>query len=67
MKMRRVAAALVLIVVSGAVATHVAHSATAARSAPAGSLLADFNNDGADDLAVGVPFEFVGAIQDAGR
>jgi FG-GAP repeat len=36
------------------------------QAAPAASLRADFNNDGAADLAVGVPFEFVGPIQDAG-
>jgi hypothetical protein len=66
--MRRVAAAFVLIVAGGAVAvaTGVAHGATAVQAAPAGGLLADFNNDGADDLAVGVPFEFLGTIQDAG-
>jgi FG-GAP repeat len=40
--------------------------AMAVQAAPARSLQADFNNDGAADLAIGVPFEFVGAIQDAG-
>jgi FG-GAP repeat len=34
--------------------------------APARSLQADFNNDGADDLAVGVPFENLGSIVAAG-
>jgi hypothetical protein len=40
--------------------------ALAVQAAPARSLQADFNNDGAADLAIGVPFEWVGAIQDAG-
>ena len=42
-----------------------AHAGTAA-SAAAGSLEADFNNDGFADLAVGVPFEDIGAIEGAG-
>jgi FG-GAP repeat len=40
--------------------------AAAVQAPPARSLQADFNNDGAADLAIGVPFEFVGPIQDAG-
>jgi hypothetical protein len=40
--------------------------AMAVQAAPARSLQADFNNDGAADLAIGVPFEWVGPIQDAG-
>jgi hypothetical protein len=41
-----------------------AHGVTAAQ--PVGSLQADFNNDGFADLAVGVPFEDIGATVDAG-
>jgi FG-GAP repeat len=40
--------------------------ALAVQAARARSLQADFNNDGAADLAIGVPFEWVGAVQDAG-
>jgi hypothetical protein len=42
-----------------------AHAGTAAAAA-AGSLEADFNNDGFADLAVGAPFEDIGATQGAG-
>ena len=66
--MRRILVVLVLALV---IATYVWPSgrrstAAAAQAAPTRSLQADFNNDGAADLAIGVPFEFVGAIQDAG-
>jgi hypothetical protein len=44
----------------------IAHGSTATQAAPARSLQADFNNDGADDLAVGVPGDQVGAIVGAG-
>jgi FG-GAP repeat len=44
----------------------VAHGSTATQAGPAQSLQADFNNDGADDLAVGVPLENVGASVAAG-
>jgi hypothetical protein len=44
----------------------IAHGSTATQAAPARSLQADFNNDGADDLAVGVPQEQVGAVVGAG-
>jgi FG-GAP repeat len=37
-----------------------------AASAAAGSLEADFNNDGFADLAIGAPFEDIGATQEAG-
>ena len=40
--------------------------AMAVQAAPARSLQADFNNDGAADLSIGVPFEWVGPIQNAG-
>ena len=36
------------------------------QAAPARSLQADFNSDGADDLAVGVPLDNVGAVVGAG-
>jgi FG-GAP repeat len=57
--MRRIALVVVLVVVAGVwpVAGAVAHGSTATRAQAPGSLQADFNNDGADDLAVGVPFE----------
>jgi hypothetical protein len=66
--MRRILVALVL----GAVASvwpaagGLAHGPTATQAAPTPSLQADFNNDGADDLAVGVPLENVGATVWAG-
>jgi FG-GAP repeat len=62
--MRRIPVVLVLIL--AAAVWPLGHGATAVQAAPARSLQADFNNDGAADLAIGVPFEFVGAIQDAG-
>jgi FG-GAP repeat len=66
--MRRLAVGLVVMVVASvlAAAAGIADGATMVQAGPVGSVRADFNNDGADDLAVGVPFEFVGAIQDAG-
>src|SRR6266508_2904720 len=67
-EMRRIAIVLVLVLVAGVwpAASGVAHGATAAPAAPARSLQADFHNDGAADLAVGVPFENVGSIVAAG-
>jgi len=62
--MRRITLVLVLILAVGIWPS--GQRATAVPAAPARSLQADFNNDGAADLAIGVPFEFVGAIQDAG-
>jgi hypothetical protein len=41
-------------------------NAPAAQPPAVRSLEADFNNDGAADLAIGVPFEWVGAVQNAG-
>jgi hypothetical protein len=66
--MRRIAVVLVLTMVAGALAAAptLAADATGVQTAPAQSLRADFDNDGTDDLAVGVPFEYIGAIQDAG-
>jgi FG-GAP repeat len=66
--MRRLSTVLVLglmaMVWSGASGASAAPGATAAQAA--GSLQADFNNDGFIDLAVGVPGEAIGAIQSAG-
>ncbi len=66
--MRRITVMLALILVAGAwpAAPAFAHGATAAQATPAGGVRADFNNDGAADLAVGVPGEDVGSIPDAG-
>jgi hypothetical protein len=44
----------------------VTHGSTVAQVTPAQSLQADFNNSGADDLAVGVPDEDVASLTDAG-
>jgi hypothetical protein len=57
--MRRLSIVLVLALaaVGWPAATNAAHAATAA----AGSLQADFNNDGFADLAVGVPEEISAA------
>jgi hypothetical protein len=65
--MRRLAVAFVVVLAVGMSpgASGLADSATAAEAA-AGSLRADFNNDGFADLAVGVPFEDVGSVIDAG-
>ena len=62
--MRRITIPLALILVAGGLlaAPAGAHGATAA----ARSVQADFNHDGADDLAVGVPSEDVGSTHDAG-
>jgi FG-GAP repeat protein len=65
--MRRVAVVVVLVLAVGCwpAAIAVAHSWTAQASPPR-SLQADFNNDGADDLAIGAPGEGVGAAAGAG-
>jgi hypothetical protein len=44
----------------------VAGGPVAAAQAAAGSMQADFNNDGFVDLAMGAPLEDIGAISDAG-
>jgi len=67
-QMRRVA--MVIVLVLAASVWPIAHavagaSAVTAAQAP-DALQADFNNDGADDLAVGVPDEDVGGAVDAG-
>jgi len=66
--MRRIAMVIVLVLAAGCwpAAQAVASGAVAAQAAPVGSLQADFNNDGADDLAVGAPGEDVGSVGDAG-
>jgi hypothetical protein len=62
--MRRIVVVLVL-VLAGCIWPS-GQGVAAVQAAPAPGLQADFNNDGAADLAIGVPFEWVGAIQDAG-
>jgi hypothetical protein len=61
--MRRITVTLALILVAGVwpAAPAVAHGATAAQPTAARNLQADFNHDGADDLAIGVPFEGIGS------
>jgi hypothetical protein len=66
--MRRIVVLLVLGLVVGLwpAASGIAHGSTAIQAAPARSLQADFNSDGADDLAVGVPLDNVGTVVGAG-
>jgi hypothetical protein len=68
--MRRVATILVLVLVLAGAAVPaawtLARAPAATQAAPARSLQADFDNDGADDLAVGVPGEDTGSRVDAG-
>jgi FG-GAP repeat len=66
--MRRIAVVIVLVLAAGCwpASQALAAGSAAAQAAPPGALQADFNNDGADDLAVGVPGEDVGSIEDAG-
>jgi hypothetical protein len=66
--MRRIAMVIVLVLAAGCwpAAQALASGLAAAQAAPVGSLQADFNNDGADDLAVGAPGEDVGSVGDAG-
>jgi FG-GAP repeat protein len=66
--MRRAAMAIVLVVAGSVwpIAGAVAAGSTVTAAPAAGTLQADFNNDGADDLAVGVPEEDVGGAVDAG-
>jgi hypothetical protein len=61
-EMRRIAVVVVLVVTASVwpAAGGMAHGATVAQATPAPSLQADFNDDGADDLAVGVPGEDIG-------
>ena len=66
--MRRLSMVLVLVLaaVVWPAASAAAHHAGTAAPAAVGSLEADFSNDGFADLAVGVPFEDIGAIPEAG-
>jgi FG-GAP repeat len=64
--MRRIAAVGILVAGGLWLAAYpMVRGSTAAQAAPARSLQSDFDNNGRDDLAVGVPGEDVGA-QDAG-
>jgi hypothetical protein len=62
--MRRILVVLVLVLAATGwpAASGRVQSPAATRSAAAGSLEADFNNDGFADLAVGAPFESIGGI-----
>jgi hypothetical protein len=65
--MRRILVVLVLVLAATVwPGTNGLAQGSAAHAAAAGSLQADFNNDGFADLAVGSPFEDVGGISDAG-
>ena len=66
--MRRIPVALVLVLGASlwSGTNGLAHSSATTNAAAAGSLQADFNNDGFDDLAVGVPGEDTGTVVDAG-
>jgi FG-GAP repeat len=67
--MRRVAVVIVLVLITGTLflaAGPSAHASSAAQPDPGPGVLADFNGDGAADLAVGVPGESVGAVEGAG-
>jgi hypothetical protein len=68
LQVRRIAVAAIL-VLAGVVwpaASGAARNPATTQAAAAGSLQADFNNDGFVDLAVGVPGEDVGAVMEAG-
>jgi hypothetical protein len=62
--MRRILVVLVLVLAAAGwpPASGRVQNSAATRSAAAGSLEADFNNDGFADLAVGAPFETIGGI-----
>src|SRR5262245_57220571 len=66
MKRLAVAAVIVLGLGMAPAAGSVAANAPAATKAPVNNLQSDFNNDGYADLAIGVPFEDVGTVVDAG-
>jgi hypothetical protein len=61
--MRRLALVVVLVLAAGVwpAAGSLAGGATATQAAPPATLQADFNNDGADDLAVGIPGQDIGS------
>src|SRR6266511_2534594 len=66
--MRRFAVLLFLLATwSWVIPTGWAHGSAGASGQPAdGSVFSDFNNDGFADLAIGVRFENVGTVSDAG-
>jgi hypothetical protein len=66
--MRRAAMVIVLVLAGSLwpIAHAVAGASAVTAAQAAGALQADFNNDGADDLAIGVPFEDVGTAAFAG-
>ena len=66
--MRRFAVLLFLLATwSWVIPTGWAHGSAGPSGQPTdGSVFSDFNNDGFADLAIGVPFEWVGAVQFAG-
>jgi hypothetical protein len=66
--MRRVATVLVIVLVGAGVpvAWGLARAPAAVQAAPVRSLQADFDTDGADDFAVGVPGEDTAGRVDAG-
>ena len=65
--MRRLAAVpIVVLAVVWPASAAVAHSSMPVQAPEAPSLRADFNNDGAEDLAVGAPGESVGTAESAG-
>jgi hypothetical protein len=66
--MRRIAVVLVLVLAATVWpgTNGLAYGSATTNAAAAGSLQADFNNDGFADLAVGAPFEAVGSIIDGG-
>jgi FG-GAP repeat len=67
-EMRRILVVLVLVLAATVwpATSGVARGSLTTPAAAAGSLQADFNDDGFADLAVGVPFEDAGRISDAG-
>ena len=66
--MRRIPVLLFLLTTwSWAIPAGWAHGSAGPSGQPTdGSVFSDFNNDGFADLAVGVPYEDVGAVIDAG-
>ena len=66
--MRRMTVVVVLtLAATGWLAVHgLAQTAPTTPAVTAASLHADFNNDGVDDVAVGLPMEDVGTLMDAG-
>ena len=67
--MRRIALVIVLVLAGGCwpATQALAFGSAAAQAAPAQALQADFNNDGADDLAVACPARTWAASRTPGR